>query len=347
MEYTLGRLCAVVKPKYRVISTILGETFNPQKGLDVFIDLNSVIDASASSQKYLNAMAFASDVAQDMLSSILMILKHWKDYTRKYENVRIFMMVNDFEMDEDMFEREQLKSYLLPHQNKFAQDRFNQLKYYWTECLNRIEVVLKYIPGSYLIKCKKCDSFIIPNLFDDYKESGRHRIIVSGNPLFSGYLYAPNTNSIYSRYRVTGMCQLSDPQMIVCTLSKIDEPIMETFVKNKVFFNLLNAIVGDKQRGLIGLTQLGITSFAESLLRSIEKRDIPENPLTIESVLPAIDTQYHDYLKTVYPLIDIEDHSKMIPLSHITELKSNMIDLYDIDGLKGITVNDLNLLELL
>lgn len=346
MEYTLGRLCAVVKPKYRVISTILGESFNPQKGLDVFVDLNSVVDSSTSSQKYMNAMAFSSDVAQDMIASILMILKHWKDYCRKYDNVRIFMIINDFEMDK-MFEQEQLKSYMLPHMNKYANERFNQLKYYWVESLNRIEVIMKYIPGSYLIRCKKCDSYIIPNILENYETSGRRRIVVSGSSLMTNYHYMPNTNIIYSRYRYTGMSQLSDPLMIVQSLAKIDEPIMETFTKNKVFYNLLNAIVGDKQRGLIGLTQLGITGFAETLLRAVEKRDIPENPLTIDSVLPVIKNDYHDYLKQVYPLIDIDDHSKMIPQSHITEIKSNMIDLYDIDGLKSITVQDLNLLELL
>lgn len=346
MDYTLGKLCAVVKPKYRVISTILGETFNPVNGLDVFIDLNSVIDASASSQKYLNAMAFADDVASDMLSSILKIVKHWKDFTRKYENVRIFLLVNDFELD-NMYEHSQLKSFMFPYVNKFNHDRFNQLKYYWNECIKRTEVILKYVPGSYIIRTNKCDTFIIPNIIEDYSQSKKHRIVISGSPLFTNYQYIDNTNIIYSRYRYTGMCQLSDPLMIVCTLAKIDEPIMNTFIKNKVFYNILNAIVGDRSRGIIGLNQVGITSFAEALLRGVEKREIPSDPLTLESVLPVIKLEYHDYLKQVYPLIDIEEHSKMIPLSFITELKSNMIDLYDIDGLKSINVQDLNLLELL
>lgn len=344
MDYTLGRLCAVVKPKYRVISTILGETFNPTKGLDVFIDLNSVLEASASSQKYMNAMAFASDVAEDMLNSILMILKHWKDYTRKYENTRIFMLINDFKMDE-MFEHAQLKSYMVPFVNKFNNERYEQLKYYWTECLKRVKVVLKYIPGSYLIQTSKCDTYVIPNLLDSYDE--RQRIVVSGSSMMTNYHYMKNTHIIYSRYRVTGMCQLSDPIMIVQALSKIDEPIMETFTKNKLFYNLLSAIVGDKMRGLIGLTQMGITSFADTLLRSVEKRDIPADPKSLDVVLPVINKDYHDYLKQVYPLIDIESHTQMIPLSYITELKSEMIDLYDIDSLRAITVKDLNLLELL
>lgn len=344
MDYTLGRLCAVVKPKYRVISTILGEAFNPTKGLDVFIDLNSVLEASASSQKYMNAMAFASDVAEDMLNSILMILKHWKDYTRKYENTRIFMLINDFKMDE-MFEHAQLKSYMVPFVNKFNNERYEQLKYYWTECLKRVKVVLKYIPGSYLIQTNKCDTYVIPNLLDSYDE--RQRIVVSGSSMMTNYHYMKNTHIIYSRYRVTGMCQLSDPIMIVQALSKIDEPIMETFTKNKLFYNLLSAIVGDKMRGLIGLTQMGITSFADTLLRSVEKRDIPADPKSLDVVLPVIKTDYHDYLKQVYPLIDIESHTQMIPLSYITELKSEMIDLYDIDSLRAITVKDLNLLELL
>lgn len=346
MDYTLGRLCAVIKPKYKVISTILGEDFKPTHGLDVFLDLNSVVEATLSSTKYLNAMMFASDVEEDMVSSILYNLKHWRDFCRKFDtDVRIFMLLNPFNTEMDMYEHSQLKSYLVPLMNKYGNDRYNQLMYYWTDSIKKIKKVLEYIPGCYLIQSDKCDSYVIPNLLDDY--TSRQRIVVSGSSLFTNYHYMNNTKIIYSRYRVTGMAQLSDPIMIVQALSKIDEPIVETFAKNKVFYNLLSAIIGDKNRGMIGLTQLGITGFAETLLRAVEKRDIPENPQSLDSVLPVINTDYHEYLKQVYPLIDIELHSNMIPSSYITELKSNLVDKYEIDKLRGITVKDLNLLELL
>lgn len=345
MDYTLGRLCAVIKPKYKVISTILGEDFRPTHGLDIFLDLNSVVETTLSSQKYLSSMMFASDVEEDMVSSILYIVKHWKDFSRKYEtDIRIFLMVNSFE-DTEMYEHSQLKSYLVPMKHKYANERLNQLMYYWRDSIKKIKKVMDYIPGCYLVQSDKCDSYVIPNLFDNYKE--RQRIVVSGSSLFTNYHYMNNTKIIYSRYRVTGMAQLSDPIMIVQALSKIDEPVVETFAKNKVFYNLLSAIIGDKNRGMIGLTQLGITGFAETLLRSVEKRDIPENPQSLDSVLPVINTDYHEYLKQVYPLIDIELHSNMIPSSYITELKSNLVDKYEIDKLRGITVKDLNLLELL
>lgn len=345
MDYTLGRLCAVIKPKYKVISTILGEDFRPTHGLDIFLDLNSVVETTLSSQKYLSSMMFASDVEEDMVSSILYIVKHWKDFSRKYEtDIRIFLMVNSFE-DSEMYEHSQLKSYLVPMKHKYANERLNQLMYYWRDSIKKIKKVMDYIPGCYLVQSDKCDSYVIPNLFDNYKE--RQRIVVSGSSLFTNYHYMNNTKIIYSRYRVTGMAQLSDPIMIVQALSKIDEPVVETFAKNKVFYNLLSAIIGDKNRGMIGLTQLGITGFAETLLRSVEKRDIPENPQSLDSVLPVINTDYHEYLKQVYPLIDIELHSNMIPSSYITELKSNLVDKYEIDKLRGITVKDLNLLELL
>lgn len=346
MDYTLGRLCAVIKPKYKVISTILGEDFKPTHGLDVFLDLNSVVEATLSSTKYLNAMMFASDVEEDMVSSILYNLKHWRDFCRKFDtDVRIFMLLNPFNTEMDMYEHSQLKSYLVPLMNKYGNDRYNQLMYYWTDSIKKIKKVLEYIPGCYLVQSKKCDSYVIPNLLDDY--TSRQRIVVSGSSLFTNYHYMNNTKIIYSRYRVTGMAQLSDPIMIVQALSKIDEPIVETFAKNKVFYNLLSAIIGDKNRGMIGLTQLGITGFAETLLRAVEKRDIPENPQSLDSVLPVINTDYYEYLKQVYPLIDIELHSNMIPSSYITELKSNLVDKYEIDKLRGITVKDLNLLELL
>ena len=345
MDYTLGRLCAVIKPKYKVISTILGEDFRPTNGLDIFLDLNSVVEATLSSQKYLSSMMFASDVEEDMVSSILYIVKHWKDFCRRYEtDIRIFLMVNSFD-EVEMYEHSQLKSYLVPMQHKYANERLNQLMYYWRDSIKKIKKVMDYIPGCYLIQSEKCDSYVIPNLLDTYTE--RQRIVVSGSSLFTNYHYMNNAKIIYSRYRVTGMAQLSDPIMIVQALSKIDEPIVDTFAKNKVFYNLLSAIIGDKNRGMIGLTQLGITGFAETLLRSVEKRDIPENPQSLDSVLPVINTDYHEYLKQVYPLIDIELHSNMIPESYITELKSTLVDKYEIDKLRGITVKDLNLLELL
>lgn len=346
MDYTLGRLCAVIKPKYKVISTILGEDFRPTNGLDVFLDLNSVVEATLSSTKYLSSMMFASDVEEDMVSSILYIVKHWKDFCRRYEtDTRIFLMINSFDLDAEMYEHTQLKSYLIPMKNKYNHERLNQLTYYWKDSLKKIKNVMDYIPGCYLVQSDKCDSYVIPNLLDEY--TSRQRIVVSGSSLFTNYHYMNNTKIIYSRYRVTGMAQLSDPIMIVQALSKIDEPIVETFAKNKVFYNLLSAIIGDKNRGMIGLTQLGITGFAETLLRAVEKRDIPENPQSLDSVLPVINTDYHEYLKQVYPLIDIELHSNMIPSSYITELKSNLVDKYEIDKLRGITVKDLNLLELL
>lgn len=345
MDYTLGRLCAVIKPKYKVISTILGEDFRPTNGLDIFLDLNSVVEATLSSQKYLSSMMFASDVEEDMVSSILYIVKHWKDFCRRYEtDIRIFLMVNSFD-EVEMYEHSQLKSYLVPMQHKYANERLNQLMYYWRDSIKKIKKVMDYIPGCYLIQSEKCDSYVIPNLLDTY--TSRQRIVVSGSSLFTNYHYMNNAKIIYSRYRVTGMAQLSDPIMIVQALSKIDEPIVDTFAKNKVFYNLLSAIIGDKNRGMIGLTQLGITGFAETLLRSVEKRDIPENPQSLDSVLPVINTDYHEYLKQVYPLIDIELHSNMIPESYITELKSTLVDKYEIDKLRGITVKDLNLLELL
>ena len=141
--------------------------------------------------------------------------------------------------------------------------------------------------------------------------------------------------------------QIVEPFIINQTVSKIDDTIMETFIQNKVFYGLLNAVIGDYDRGLIGITQMGITSFAADLLRSVERSEIPSNPKNIESVLPIIQPGYHDYLRKAYPLVDIESHSKLIPQSMIEKVKSNMIDLFDIDGLSSLSVDGLNLMELL
>lgn len=345
-SYSIGPLTGLIKPRYRVISSILGEDFSTTNGVDVFIDLNTLVSALASSRKFQTSLPFAENVEQDIISGILMILKHWKDYTRKWEDVKIFMIVDDFDTT-PIPERNILNSYFIPRTEKFKGDRFKQFVYYWNESIKRVEVILKYLPNSYLIKCDRFDSFVVPNILSDYKTNNRKRIIISGNPMMTNYHYMKDTFIMYARYKRDGMCQVSDPISIVQSITKVDDEIVSTFAKNKVFYNILNAIVGDFDRGIIGLTQLGITKFATTLLRAVEKREIPENPSSIESVLPAIDKNFHDYIKKVYPLIDIETHSSLIPKSVIEKTKSSMIDLYDIDGLRELSINGLNLLELL
>ena len=135
--------------------------------------------------------------------------------------------------------------------------------------------------------------------------------------------------------------------MISQTLTKIDDNVMEAFIKNKVFYNLLNTIIGDKDRGIIGITQFGITTFATDLLRSIEKREIPIDPKSINTVLNVVTESYHEYLKKNYPLMDVELHAQMIPESVIQDVRSKIIDKSDIDALSQFKINDLNLLELI
>lgn len=345
--YSIGPIIgSLMKPKYRIINTVLGEDFNPGKGIDVFIDLNTLISALSSAQKFMRELPFSENVETDIISNVLYMVKHWKDFMKKYENYRIFLIYNSFEMTM-LSEQETLKSYLLPYVHKFENDRFKQFVYYWNESMKRVGIILKYIPNVYLLCTNRFDSFVVPNVVDDYKTNGRKRLILTGNPLMTNYTYMENTYVMYTRYRRNAPCQISDPLMIVQSVTSVDDDIMTTFIKNKVFYNLMNSIVGDFDRGIIGLSQLGISTFATNLLRSVERREIPDNPKSIESVMGVIQPMYHDYIKTSYPLVDIDSHSRLIKPSQLEKLKSDMVDVIDIDGLHSISIEGLNLLELL
>lgn len=345
--YSIGPIIgSLMKPKYRIINTVLGEDFNPGKGIDVFIDLNTLISALSSAQKFMRELPFSENVETDIISNVLYMVKHWKDFMKKYENYRIFLIYNSFEMAM-LSEQETLKSYLLPYVHKFENDRFKQFVYYWNESMKRVGIILKYIPNVYLLCTNRFDSFAVPNVVDDYKTNGRKRLILTGNPLMTNYTYMENTYVMYTRYRRNAPCQISDPLMIVQSVTSVDDDVMTTFIKNKVFYNLMNVIVGDFDRGIIGLSQLGISTFATNLLRSVERREIPDNPKSIESVMGVIQPMYHDYIKTSYPLVDIDSHSRLIKPSQLEKLKSDMVDVIDIDGLHSISIEGLNLLELL
>jgi hypothetical protein len=82
-------------------------------------------------------------------------------------------------------------------------------------------------------------------------------------------------------------------------------------------------------------------------LRAVERHEVPENPASVESVLPVLKPTFHDYLRKAYPLVDIPSHTNLLKPSMIEKVKSDLVDLYDIDGLSKIQVEGMNLLELL
>jgi hypothetical protein len=159
----------------------------------------------------------------------------------------------------------------------------------------------------------------------------------------TSYMIENKCHVIFSKFKN----QIVDPAMIVQSVSKIDNDIMNTFIKNRVFYSLLNAVIGDYDRGLIGVTQLGISSFANDLLRAVERGDIPNNPKDIHSVLPIINESFRDYVEKAYPLVNVITHREMIPMSLIEKLKSTMIDIYDIDQLQGLSVGGFYPMDLL
>lgn len=344
MAYSIGPIAGMyVKPKYRVISAVLGEDFSSENGLDIYIDLNTLVTILSNASKFMNSLPFSEDAEKDIVSVILGVVKHWKDFSRKYDGTRIFLLWNEFEM-RPLPEQDIIKSYLKSYQTRYTQDRFKQFVYYWTEAMKKVEVVLKYVPNSYLIKTNFVDSFIVPAILS---EESKTKLIVSGNPLFTSYTFQPNTKVMYSRFSRHGNSQLSDPLMICQSISKIDLDVMDIFCQNEVFYNLLQAIIGDLERGIMGMTSFGITNFANELLRAVEQHKVPKDPKSIESVLPCINENYHDYLKQAYPLINVKSHKALIPPSIIEKTKGLLIDLLDIDGLAQISVDGMNLLELL
>lgn len=347
-QVSSGPITGILKARYKVISTILGELYDAPKGVDIFIDFNTFIKSLSTYQKYLSYLPFAgNEVEVDLMSSFLTTLNHWKNFARKWDNVRIIGIMNAFEFQK-LAERKTLKSYLIPHENKFKNDKYAQFTYYVTEAVKKVQAILNYVPNMYLITSTEFDSIMIPNVLDDYAKSGRNRIIITGNSLMTAYHMIPNTKVIFTKFRRSGSQQISDPVQIVQSISKVDEDdVVGEFADNKVFYNLLNVIIGDFDRGILGLTQIGITTFAYNLLRGVEQGKIRKDPKSVESVLPIIDTVYHDYVKTTYPLVDIDSHTSMIPQSAIQNMKANMIDMVDIDGLQKFSIDGLNLLELL
>lgn len=346
--YSSGILSGTVKPKYLIIKSLLGDEYDTSRGVDIFIDLNTFIGAMLSSRNYLTSLPFNENAEADIVSSLVHIALHWKNFSRQWEDVKIYMVMNDYVDNPLCCEQKIIKSYLHPYKNTINGSRYDNVRYYITEAVNITQKVFNFIPNLYLVKCKDFDSLVFPNVIKGYEVNNRKRIIVTGNNLFTGYMYETNCRVIYSKCRHNGITQVYDPVMIAKSISKIDDEIVETFTKNKVFYNLLNVIVGDFDRGILGMNGIGISRVAAELARSIEKGAIPLEPKSFNSVLPVIDQTFHSYVTTAYPLVDLKTHSNMVKQSSIETIKTEqLIDNIDIDGLRQFSIDGVNLLELL
>lgn len=346
-HYSSGILSGMVKPKYLIIKNLLGEDFDPSPGVDIFIDINTFINSLLTSQKYLSALPFSENAEADIVASFVKIALHWKNFTRQWDDAKIYMVLNDYESIK-CCEQSIVKSYLHPYKDKINSDKYNNLRYYLTEAINLTQKVFQFIPNIYLIKCKDFDSLVFPSVLKAYDINNRKRIIVTGNNLFTGYMFESNCKIIYSKCRHQGISQVYDPSMIVKSIAKIDDDIIDTFLKNKVFFNLLNVIIGDFERGILGMNGFGISRVAAEIARGLEKGLIPNNPKSCESIMDVVDKGFHSYIKQAYPLVDIQSHSLLVKQSSIETIKSEqMIDNIDIDGLREFSIDGVNLLELI
>lgn len=348
MKYSMGRLSGSLKVKYKTINAILGDEWlnDWNGGFDVFIDLDTLFTSSTTSKKYMAELPFSEGADSDMVETILTTLLHWKNFMRRRENTRIFLISNAFELMCSP-ERGIQKTYLVPWENKYNEDRYKQITYYWNESLNVIEKILNFVPNSYLIRTQRMDSYIVPEVVRSITDTPRRRIIVSGCPLYTQYMFEPDTKVIYTRYIHTGIQQLADPIMITQAITHINEDIMSEFCKSPVFYGVLNAIIGDFNRGLIGVVNAGISKLSTDILRGVERREIPLDPKSVDSVLCVIPEGMHDYIKKSFTLIDIKSHLNLISPSLRHKVQEKMIDKYDIDSLSQLSVKGLNLIELL
>ena len=69
-EFSSGYLTGLLKPKYRVITNILGEQYFPDKGLDVYIDLNTFVSTLSSNKGFLGWLPFSEKVEEEQHGSI-------------------------------------------------------------------------------------------------------------------------------------------------------------------------------------------------------------------------------------------------------------------------------------
>lgn len=344
-----GPLTGMVKPKFAIIDAALkNNSYDNTSDLHVYVDLTDIIYRTLKHSKLINEMQFSETEQKNfdiiMAADILRIFHHWLLYINKRGvSGKVVMIMNGYDMTK-VVESEQSKLYLINHRSRMANSSI--VHKYWKSAISIVKKLVDYIPNCYFVDTNEFDAYTVPYILDNDNKSC-HKLIMTSAPIFTTYNMLPEYTVIVSKIRKSGIIHQFDNTEIIQSLTHVDEPMMSAFSRNRVFYNIILGIVGDESRSLLSIQiQISIMTLATNLLRNIEKGVISDRTQSVETVYSLMDERCTEYIKKVYPLIDLEQHSLMIKPSMIEKIKAGMIDIYDLEGCPQVQLGDLNLMEL-
>lgn len=308
--------------------------------VDIFINLEYMID-NLQSRRFCDIekeLAVPADI-RNIVSDIFAIVSHYRNFFI-YNNIypRVYLYISDMSCDMEYYPEYKVNSnfrnrYRRKCQSELTQETLDT----FMKSISIIQTICKYIEDVSFLVAEGIDSSLIPYIISrKHRNKNNHNIVISYDNLDDIYYLSKNTVRIKIKRRLhkrVGITSFSD---ILYNDYKVKNP--QIFITNPLFMSALIAC-GNKEniRQIENILGYGPATLSKDIKNGMQEGIITPRTNSIDLFKYAIQEKYRDKMVANLKQIDIQYRINNMRESNINLLMDQMINLYDVEGLKEIT----------
>ena len=310
----------------------------PNDSMNVFINLEYMVTNLLSSRfcDIDKELATPSDI-KSIVSDIFSIVAHYRNFFIYY-NVypKIYLYLSSLDSDITKFPEYQVnknyrKRYRLNCKNELTQTTLDTFK----SSFSVIQNICKYIDDVYFIISDNIDSSLIPSILGNVS-STTHNMIISYDDIDDIYYSSPHTIRVkikrkeHKRVGITSLSEILNSEYKITNTKLYHDNIL-----------FLSTLIGCKNRENIrnipNVLGYGPALLNKDINKGISNGLITSKTNSIDLFKDCISEKYRDEMECVIKQIDPLYRLQMINDINKRMLKSQLINLYDVEGLKFIS----------
>ena len=300
---------------YKIRYEMLNRDFLPMRAsrkinrVNIFINLDDFFHKLHKPYTDQEFQTTGQEASKQMVSNILNLVGHYKNWAvKEHLNPVIFLIYTNGKIFKNAMRIQEYRSYY----NKIFESgnyEFFHVNSTITSCFNTLQVIIKYVPGVFVINSHYLEPSMVPLFLSSYYPSD-FNLIVSRDDYDFQYIAFNNWAIIaplgdYSKFIVKGN--------MWNVLKKQDNPVH----LHPAMFPWCKAVVGDKYRSIPKLTRSGWKTILKKL-REVE---------ALDETSEILDVQLHRFREYVESRkIDNTDFNNNLYCTSVKDQLNAMLD---------------------
>ena len=308
--------------------------------VSVFVNLETVWKYLSTIKDLERKLFIDRDFKVTMIADIINLAAHYKEFFKNNGlDTKVYLYHTDFDSKIYSFKEcqynEDFRSYYLNKYN--TNPKFVLLtEALINEILPKVKTICDFIPDVYYITSKNIDSSLIPLIFAE-KYPERKNFVISSDKYETQLVFEPNfVHHLFLRSGKSASlsCKLDEYLHVLSRMDISDEE--KELYKNRSFYLLLLACIGDKYRSVEGISGIGLKTLTKTIIEGINSRIITKDTKSIDLLCEIFSEDKKEEIKKNFLSLDIENSFSLLLDGDKKEILSQAVDRSDLNSLLNL-----------